>query len=65
MRKPNLKTVDLGSNKHEFLVRLPQARYEGLSKMASQKATSLNYQINEAIQAMLIKAGLEQEAENR
>jgi hypothetical protein len=61
MRKPKIKTVNLGRNKREFLVRLPQVRYEGLSKIAFKDATSLNYQVNEAIKAMLIQAGLEQE----
>jgi len=60
MRKQKIKTADLGRNKHEFLVRLPQVRYEKLSQIAQKNAASLNYQVNEAIQAMLIQAGLEQ-----
>ncbi|MCZ6680325.1 MAG: hypothetical protein O7E52_24100 [Candidatus Poribacteria bacterium] len=65
MRKPNLKTADLGSNKHEFLVRLPKKRYKGLSQIADQNATSLNYQVNEAIRVMLIEAGVEPEINSR
>lgn len=61
MRKPNLRTAELGSSKREFLVRLPQKRYEGLSKIALKQASSLSYQVNEAIRERLIRAGLEQE----
>ena len=61
MRRPNLRTAKMGSNKREFLVRLPQKRYEGLSKIAFKDATSLSYQVNEAIRERLIRAGLEQE----
>ena len=62
MTKTKVKTADLGRNKREFLVRLPQIRYEGLSKIAFKDATSLSYQVNEAIRERLIRAGLEQEA---
>jgi len=61
MRKRQIKTADLGSDKREFLVRLPHARYEGLSQIAFKHATSLNYQVNESIRRLLIQAGLEQE----
>jgi len=60
MTKTKIKTANLGRNKREFLVRLPQVRYDGLSQIAQKNAASLNYQVNEAIQAMLIQAGLEQ-----
>jgi len=60
-----LKKANLGRHKREFLVRVPEGRYEALSKFADKNGTSLNYQINEAIHAMLIKAGLEQERNNR
>ena len=63
MQKHKVRTAELGGNsKREFLVRLPQVRYEGLSKIAFKEATSLSYQVNEAIRERLIRAGLEQEA---
>jgi len=61
MRKNGIKTADLGSNKREFLVRLPKSYYEGLSKIAFKNETSLNFQINEAVRSLLMNAGLERE----
>lgn len=65
MQKPKVKTADLGSNKHEFLVRLPRSYYEGLSKIAFKSETSLNFQINEAVRSLLVNAGLERETISR
>ena len=62
MQKHKVRTAELGGNsRHEFLVRLPQIRYERLSQIALKQATSLSYQVNEAIRERLIRAGLEQE----
>ena len=61
MRKTGIKTADLGRNKHEFLVRVPQEFYDGLSKIALKNETSLNYQVNKAVRSLLIEAGLERE----
>ena len=65
MRKIGIKTADLGRNKHEFLVRLPQDFYDGLSKVAFKQETSLNYQVNKAVRSLLIEAGLEREIISR
>ena len=65
MEKAKLKKADLGRHKREFLVRLPEARYEALFRFADENGTSLSYQVNEAIRAMLIKAESEQEVNGR
>jgi len=64
MRRRNIKTADVGGrSRREFVVRLPLERYEGLTKIAFKNGSSLNYEINEALRTVLVKAGLERETD--
>ena len=58
MRRKNIKTVTVGRNKREFLLRLPAKRYDALSKIAFKNDVSINYEVNQAIERVLVEAGL-------
>ena len=58
MRRKKIKTVKVGRNKREFLLRMPVERYDALSKVAYKNDVSINYEVNQAIERVLVEAGL-------